>query len=120
MERAWSLGGGEDDAVQQEKAGGRRREAGPYQRVERRVLPCGPAVVVLAGSSTPIPTRLGAQPEPAVVPVAHVQAVVPLPDAPYPLVLRLTSLSLADWAEYCQTMVSILRSVRFEQRDPAP
>lgn len=96
------------------------REAGPYHRVERRDLPCGPAVVVLAGSSTPIPTRLGAQPEPAVVPVAYAQAVVPLPDAPYLLVLRLTTPSLADWAEYCQTMVSILRSIRFEQLDPAP
>jgi hypothetical protein len=96
------------------------REAGPYQQVERRILPCGPAVIVLAGSGAPIPTRLGAQPEPTVVPIAYAQAVVPLPDAPYLLVLRLTTPSLADWAEYCRVMVSILRSIRFEQRDPAP
>ncbi|MEV4755422.1 hypothetical protein AB0J86_09945 [Micromonospora sp. NPDC049559] len=95
------------------------REAGRY-RVERRLLPCGPAVVVVAGFSAPVPTRFGGRPEPAVVPVAYAQAVVPVPDVPYLLVLRLTTPSLADWAEYCQVMVSVLRSIRFERPGPAP
>lgn len=109
---------------------------GPYQQVREYALPCGPAVVVLSGGAAPIPTRLGPGPdragldrdsgvpgpngsgsasERAVMPVAQAQAIVPMPGVPWLLVVRLTTPSLADWAEYCQVLVSLLRSVRFEQ-----
>jgi len=90
------------------------------RQVERRELPCGPAAVSLRvdTASAVIPASLTEDGEDAPLPVAELQAWIPVPASADPatrsvLVVTFATPSVEDWEVYCPVVVDVLRSIRF-------
>ncbi|GAA0668103.1 hypothetical protein GCM10010193_19900 [Kitasatospora atroaurantiaca] len=90
-----------------------RRQVGRYE------LPCGPAAVEIElGAGMVIPAELSPTGEDEPIPVATLQAWIPVPRTADPSGRSLTVLTFStpavhDWETYCPVVVEMLRTVSF-------
>ncbi|WP_042412675.1 hypothetical protein [Streptacidiphilus anmyonensis] len=92
----------------------------PEKRQAKRYdLPCGPAAVAVgAAVETVLPAAEAGTDEDFPVPIASLEAWVPVPAAADPtrrsaIVLRFSTPSLRHWEAYCPVLVEALRTLRF-------
>ncbi|MGW6062810.1 hypothetical protein [Streptomyces sp. NPDC055189] len=76
-------------------------------------LPCGPAVSCVTLREFKLAPDVSATGEEAVLPTGQIQVHVPFPNGPYTAVFTLFTASVDYWGEFCDMVVTILRTVSF-------
>ncbi|WP_157531821.1 MULTISPECIES: hypothetical protein [unclassified Kitasatospora] len=99
-----------------------RRRGSDRRQLQRYELPCGPAAVEIE-LDTPllIPAAVSVTGADEPIPVATLQAWIPVPREADPKARSLTVVtfstpSVQDWETYCPVVVELLRTVTFEPR----
>ncbi|WP_051871958.1 hypothetical protein [Streptomyces sclerotialus] len=78
-------------------------------------LPCGPAVSCITLTEYQLNPEITATGEAAKLLTGQIQVHVPFPTGPFTAVFTLHTASTDYWAEFCDVMTAILRTVSFEE-----
>ncbi|MDO0926326.1 hypothetical protein QQY24_13160 [Streptomyces sp. TG1A-8] len=80
-------------------------------------LPCGPAVSCVRVNEVTVQPELTVSGDQVELLTGQIQVHVPFPTGPYTVVLTLGTAAMDYWAEFCNMMYAVLRTVSFA--DPA-
>ncbi|MFI6565418.1 hypothetical protein [Streptomyces sp. NPDC050534] len=86
----------------------------PHHDARWMDLPCGPAVSCVTLREVTISSELTADQEEKQLLTGQIQVHVPFPTGPYTAVFTLHTASTEYWNEFCDMIVSILRTASFE------
>ena len=95
-------------------------ENDPLNDVRWVDLPCGPAVACISVREMTLPPDLTASGEETKLRTGQIQVHVPFPTGPYTAILTLDTMALEQWGDFCEMMITILRTISFTDSPAGP
>ncbi|MEU8350239.1 hypothetical protein [Streptomyces sp. NPDC048845] len=89
--------------------------ADPHNDARWLDLPCGPAVSSVTLTKYEIDPDITATGDPKSLLTGQIQVHIPFPTGPYTAVFTLHTASTDYWAEFCDLIMTVLRTVSFEE-----